>query len=154
MIGFHGELGEWPDLNLRIEQEGTGVKVTQDGHEHIALDWRLSNEVKKIIQVSIDAGLPVLVHPGNPKAIKLDNGKSQHASKKFFFKESLEGPWIFVIDEQCNIGSAKPERVVFNKKVMQCLSISGDKESRVTGNFFVDIQKFYFIMANPPTWSF
>ena len=98
-----------PEHDIRIEEVPGGVLVSQEGHQYLARRWRLTPEVRRVLDLGIEHGLTCLWrsrHPIGPE--------SHHISFSFTHSRSS---WVFAIGAEA--GPPRLKRVTFNKQLKE-----------------------------------
>jgi len=75
-----------------------GIRVEQEGETYIARRWRLTKQVKDIVQLAVNYGFDKLWRNGHPqKAYFKDNVKYEKGSPHIGFSTSHNERWLFVL---------------------------------------------------------
>ncbi|MBI5376409.1 MAG: DUF91 domain-containing protein [Candidatus Schekmanbacteria bacterium] len=60
----------WEKYDLTIEQVDRGLLISQGGDAYVAKEWRLTQQVIKIIEIALQNGLVSLIQNGHPQPSK------------------------------------------------------------------------------------
>ena len=111
---------EFPELDLTLEEETdkedekkTNVKNTQNGKSYPAGDWKLTDEVKAMIDFSICNGFDKFWAKGSPSDKKLKAGTPTHY---ICFARNHEERFDFLLANE-----GKKKRITINKRHKEAL---------------------------------
>lgn len=104
---------EFPELGLTLEEETGGVRVTQNSKSYLAGNWKLTDEVTAMIELSISNGFNNLWVEGHPSNKKLEAGTPTHY---ICFARDHTGRFDFLLANE-----GKKKRITINKRHKEAL---------------------------------
>jgi hypothetical protein len=134
-----------PEHDIRIEEAPGGVLVSQEGHQYLARRWRLTPEVRRVLDLGIEYGLTCLWRSGHPIG-----PESHHISFSF---THAPASWVFAIGAEA--GPPRLKRVTFNKQFKEYFKHSGPDwawnwENAGGKNIFVDPDDLESVLQTLP----
>jgi|SRR5210317_1484511 hypothetical protein len=102
---------KFPHLDLTLEEETGGVRITQNGKSYLTDKWKLREDVRAMIYLSISQCFHCLWVKNHPSNKKLLAGTPTHY---ICFTRSHTPPWdyLLAIETEKNFG----ESITINKK--------------------------------------
>jgi hypothetical protein len=104
-----------PDFDLTLAEVPAGVQVTQHGRAYLARRWRLTSDVRLVIESALDHGLTHVWQQGHPSG-----DDSHHISFSFSHDASS---WVFVIGSEARPPGLRC--VTFHKRLKEYFKSSG-----------------------------
>ena len=86
--------GAWPAVGLTIVDEPRGVWIQQHGSCYVALDWRLTDQVRAFIDAAVAAGFTTLIRSQHPQPNRRETGV-----KYIGFSRTPHERWVAVLDQ-------------------------------------------------------
>jgi len=113
-----------PEYDLEIEEIEWGISVSQRNVTYVARKWKLTDNVKYIIDIAHKAGLTCHWQYGHPSSnVYLGNNGFEKGSHHLSFSRSHEEKWIFVIGAEAHPPNV--DFITFNKAYRNFVANSG-----------------------------
>tara|TARA_B100000989_G_scaffold283428_1_gene249329 strand:+ start:1210 stop:2112 length:903 start_codon:yes stop_codon:yes gene_type:complete len=103
-------------IDLVITEEIDGLKISQNGKSYLAKEWKLTEKVLKIIDISIKNGFDKFWVNGHPQ------NKATHAHY-ICFSRSYQKPWEYLIGKEAN--PPEVNYITVNNSHRKVLEVSG-----------------------------
>ncbi|MBN2565985.1 MAG: hypothetical protein JXB46_09785 [Candidatus Eisenbacteria bacterium] len=134
-----------PEHDIRIEEVPGGVLVSQEGHQYLARRWRLTPQVRRVLDLGIEHGLTCLWRSGHPIGLE-----RHHISFSF---THARASWVFAIGGEA--GPPRLKRVTFNKQLKEYFKHSGldwvwNWENAGGKNIFIDPNDLESVLQTLP----
>lgn len=88
------QVGWWPAVDLKVFEAGSGLRIHQAGSRYLALDWRLTDQVRSFIDSALSAGFGTLIRSQQPQPNRRENGV-----RYIGFSRTPHERWVAVLDQ-------------------------------------------------------
>lgn len=84
----------WPVAGLQVVSEPRGLRIQQIASSYLALDWRLTDQVRGFIDAAVEAGFRTLIRSQHPQPNRRERGV-----RYIGFSRTPHERWVAVLDQ-------------------------------------------------------